>query len=246
MQTEFLRAAQLDERAGVALAQPAGHHRNTNGLRGFDAGVGSPRRREVVGEQRRHETLDTRTRSLLDAPVGEHGLDRLRRGLGGDRAGPSVADQIGVEGQQLLDQAVHVVAVGQGVMHVQRRVRLAVADGQPQVDQRLALVEMRCGPFVVRAVDFHDLDSRVQQVIGDQLVAAVLTTLEARGEHRVRLEQRVEGVRQRIDVDRTFHLRGETHEVVRLGEHLLAERQLADDRRWKHVAPFWVCRRPFA
>jgi hypothetical protein len=31
---------------------------------------------------------------------------------------------------------------------------------------------------------------------------------------------------------------GKAHEVVRLGEHFLAECQLANDRRWKHFPPF--------
>ena len=145
-----------------------------------------------------------------------------------------VGDQIGVEGQQLLDQAVHVVTVGERMVDVERRMRLPVADEQPQMHQRLALVEMRRRVVGLRRVDLDDLESRVHQVVGDELVTAVGAALEARGEHRMRLEQQVKGVRQRVDIDRTLEVRGETHEVVRLGEHFLAERQLANDRRWKH------------
>ena len=72
------------------------------------------------------------------------------------------------------------------------------------------------------------------QVVGDELMTAVGARSRCAVEHRMRLEQQVKGVRQRVDVDRTLQVRGETHEVVRLGEHFLAERQLANDRRWKH------------
>ena len=57
---------------------------------------------------------------------------------------------------------------------------------------------------------------------------------EAATENRVRLEQRIEGSRQGVDVDRTLHMRTETHETMRLSEHFLAARQVSDDRRWKH------------
>ena len=94
------------------------------------------------------------------SPVGQHGLDRLRRGLRGHRTGLPVGDQIGVEGQQLLDQAVHVVTVGQRMVDVERRMRLPVADEQPQMHQRLALVEMRRRVVGLRRVDLDDLESR--------------------------------------------------------------------------------------
>src|SRR6202522_68785 len=86
----------------------------------------------------------------------------------------------------------------------------------------------------VRCVDLDDLEPRVHEVVGDQLVTAVGAAFQAGGEHRVRLQQQVKGVRQRVDVNRTLEVRGETDEVVRLSEHFLAERQLANDRRWKH------------
>ena len=81
----------------------------------------------------------------------------------------------------------------------------------------------------------------MHQVVGDQLVTAVGAAFEARGQHRVRLEQQVEGVRQRVDINRTLEVRGETDEVVRLSEHFLAERQLANDRRWKHGCLSSLC-----
>src|SRR5947209_11398926 len=112
--------------------------------------------------------------------------------------------------------------------------RLSVADEQPQVHQRLALVEMRWGVVDLRRIDLHHFQPRVHQVVGDQLMTAVGTAFEARGEHRMSLEQKVEGVGQCVDVDGTLQVRGEPHEVVRLSEHFLAERQLANDRRWKH------------
>jgi hypothetical protein len=58
--------------------------------------------------------------------------------------------------------------------------------------------------------------------------------LEVPCQNRVRLEQRIEGSRHGVDVERTLHVRGETHEIVCLGEHFLAARQLPNDRRWKH------------
>ena len=113
--------------------------------------------------------------------------------------------------------------------------RLPVADEQPQVHQRLALVEMRWRVGGLRRVDLDHLEPCVHQVVGDQVVTAVGATFEARGQHRVRLEQKVEGVCQCVDVDGTLEVRGEADEVVRLSEHFLTERQLANDRRWKHV-----------
>ena len=54
------------------------------------------------------------------------------------------------------------------------------------------------------------------------------------GQHRVGLQQHVERVGQGVDVDGSFDVGGQTDEVLRLGEHLLAARELADRRRRKH------------
>ena len=48
-------------------------------------------------------------------------------------------------GKQLLDEAELVVTVGEAVMDVEGRLRLSVANGQPELDQRLALVEVYGG-----------------------------------------------------------------------------------------------------
>ena len=127
------------------------------------------------------------------------------------------------KGQQFLDEAVHVMTVGEGVMDVKRGMRLSVADGQPEVHQRLALVEMRWGAFECRARRPPPL--RFPSAAGHRrrVVAAVGAPLQTRGaKDRVRLEQKIEGVRQRVDIDRTLEVCGKAHEVVRLGEHFLA------------------------
>jgi hypothetical protein len=66
--------------------------------------------------------------------------------------------------------------------------RLPVADEQAQMHQRFALIEMRRRVVGVRRVDLDDLESRVHEVVGDQLVTAVGAAFEARGQHRMRLE----------------------------------------------------------
>ena len=50
------------------------------------------------------------------------------------------------------------MAVGEGVMDVQRGMRSSVTDEQPEVHQRLGLVEMRWGGFRVRPVDLHHFE----------------------------------------------------------------------------------------
>ena len=54
-------------------------------------------------------------------------------------------------------------------MNVQRRMRLSVADEQPEVHQRLGLVEMRSGLSVL-PIDFHHFEFRVHEIIGDEFV----------------------------------------------------------------------------
>ena len=129
-QAQLIRPAEREHVVGFVLAQPARHHRNTHGRRGCDVGGDSPGRRQVVGEHRRHQPLHSRTVLFVDAPFGEHSLQRFRRGLDGDRPDTSGADHVGVIGEQFLDQAVHVMTIGEAVMNVEDRVRLSVADGQ--------------------------------------------------------------------------------------------------------------------
>src|ERR1700733_8749304 len=93
---------------------------------------------------------------------------------------------------------------------------------------------MRWRVGTLRRVDLDHLESRMHQVVGDQVVTTVSAAFQARGEHRVRLEEKVERIGQRVDIDGTLEVCGEADEVVRLSEHLLTERQLANDRRWKH------------
>ena len=168
------------------------------------------------------------------APFGEHSLYRFRRGLDGDRTDTSGADQVGVIGKQFLDEAVHVMTVGEAVMNVEGRLRLSVADGHSEVDQRLALVEVERGAFGRRIIELHHLDSRGEKVIGDDLMPPVGPPLEASGKDRARFEQRIVGSRQGVDIDRALHVRAKPHKIVCLGEHFLAIRQLPNDRRWKH------------
>jgi len=122
------------------------------------------------------------------------------------------------------------------VMNVEGRVRLSVAHGHSKVDERLALVEVRSGCFGFRTFNLHHLDSCGEKVIGDDLMPSVRPPLEAGGEDWARLEQRIVGSRQGIDVYRALHVCAKTHEIVRLGEHFLAVRQLSNDRRWKHFS----------
>src|SRR5262249_12283708 len=117
---------------------------------------------------------------------------------------------------------------------IERRLCLPVADGHSEGDQRLVLVEMQWRGFGGRIIEFHHLDSSRQQVIGDELVPSVGETFEVGGENWMGFEQRIIGSRQGIDIDRARHVRGETHKIMGLSEHLLAVRQLPNDRRGKH------------
>ena len=83
-------------------------------------------------------------------------------------------------------------------------------------------------------LDLYHLYSCGEKVVGDDLMPPVGAPLEVPGENRVCLEQRIEGSRQGVDVDRTLDVCAETHEIVCLSEHFLAARQLPNDRRWKH------------
>jgi hypothetical protein len=146
------------------------------------------------------------------------------------RAGGSIGHQVGVGGEEFLDQSELVVAVGEAVMDVERRLGLAVADDHPQVDQRDRLVEQRLGCLGVGSVEFDDLDARVQQIVEHDLPAAVRVLLEVPAQHGMGLQQQIEGVRQRVDVDVSLDVGGEPDEVLGLGEHLLAARELPNCR----------------
>jgi hypothetical protein len=109
-------------------------------------------------------------------------------------------------------------------------VPLSVADRQPESDQGLALVEVRRWGFGGRAIEFDYLKSRGDKVIGNKLMPPVRTPLEVSAEDRVRLEQRLEGSRQGVDIDRTLEVCAKTHEMLCLGQHFLAVSQLPNDR----------------
>jgi hypothetical protein len=67
---------------------------------------------------------------------------RFGRGVDGDRAHASGANQVRVVGEQFLDKAELVVTVGQAVMDVEGQLCLPVANGRPELGQRLTLVEV--------------------------------------------------------------------------------------------------------
>ena len=46
----------------------------------------------------------------------------------------------------------------------------------------------------------------------------------------MRLEQRIVRSGKGVDIDRSRHMRAKAREIVGLGEHLLAIRQLSNDR----------------
>jgi hypothetical protein len=73
------------------------------------------------------------------------------------------------------------MTVSEAVMNVEGRLRLSVADGHSEVDQRLALVEVQRGAFGRRIIGFHHIDSRRKKVVGDDLMPPVGTPLEASG-----------------------------------------------------------------
>ena len=109
------------------------------------------------------------------------------------------------------------MTVGEAVMNVEGRMPLSVADGQSEVDQRLALVEVRRWGFGGRVIKLDYLESRGEKVIGNKLMPPVRTPLEVSAEDRVRLEQRLEGSRQGVDIDRTLEVCAKTHEMLCLG-----------------------------
>ena len=122
-----------------------------------------------------------------------------------------------------------MVAVGEAVVDVERRLGLTVADDHPQVDQRGALVEQRRRRLGVRG-EFDHLDARVQQIVEHDLPASVGILVEVAGQDGMGLQQLVERVGQGVDVEGPFDVGGQTEEVLRFGEHLLAAGELADCR----------------
>jgi hypothetical protein len=60
------------------------------------------------------------------------------------------------------------------------------------------------------------------------------TALESSGKDWACFKQRIVGLRKGVDIDRALHVCAKTYEIVCLGEHFLAIRQLPNDRRWKH------------
>jgi hypothetical protein len=109
------------------------------------------------------------------------------------------------------------MTVGEAVMNIKGWMPLSVADGQSEVNQRLALVEVRRGAFVRWVVKLDNLESRREKVIGNQLMPPVRIPLEVSAKDRVRLQQRGEGSRQGIDIDRTLEMCAKTDEMLCLG-----------------------------
>ena len=81
-----------------------------------------------------------------------------------------------------------MVTVGQAVMDVEGQLRLPVANGQPELGQRLTLVEVY-RRFGGRIVELHHFYAGVNQVIDDELMPPVGSTLNVAAEKGVRLEQ---------------------------------------------------------
>ncbi len=117
----------------------------------------------------------------MDIPVGEHNLERVRRGMDGHRTAASGGYQVRIRGEQLLDEAELMVAVGQAMVHVEGRLGLFAANGQSQLDQRFALIEVYRRGLRGRIVEFHHLNSRMEQVVGDDLESPVGSPLQAAG-----------------------------------------------------------------
>ena len=55
-----------------------------------------------------------------------------------------------------------MVTVGEAVLHVEGRLRLSAANGQPELDQRFALVEVYGGTFGGRIIELYHVYSRVE------------------------------------------------------------------------------------
>ena len=80
------------------------------------------------------------------------------------------------------------------------------------------------------AGEFDDLDTGVQQIVQRDLIASIHGFLQVPPEHWMSLQQEVEGLRQRVDVDGAIQVGTETDEILSLGEHLLAARELSYSR----------------
>jgi hypothetical protein len=69
----------------------------------------------------------------------------------------------------------------------------------------------------------------MEEIVDDELVAPIGPPLQVSVENGMRLQEGVEGVSHRIDIDRPCHMWCETHVVLHVGEHLLASREWSDD-----------------
>ena len=214
-------------------AQLATRHGNTQRRSRFDIGCGAPRRRQVVGEHGRHEPLESRSLLFLYTHVvPSTASNGSGAGLDLDRPMLPLHDQVGVIGEHFLDEPELVVTVGEAVMDVEGRLRVSPAHGQPQMDQRLALVEAHRRGFGGRIVGLYHLDSRVKQIVDRDLMPPVGASLEVATKYRVRLQQRIEGSRQthrRRSAPSDARRRPTKHSVSR--EYFLATRQVPNHRR---------------
>ncbi len=204
--------------------------------RWFRAGGAAPRRRQVVGEHRGHEPLEPERGPLLHTPLGQHRLERLRCGLHGDRPLAARGDQIGVEVENSSSTRLnwwwpsarlwwtYSVGCACAVADCQRAGAPATRSGRT-CSGGVGVVGRSTRPPRSRGASGRRTTSGV----------AVGPLFEMAAEHRVRL-----AAARRTPSDSASTSTGprtcaaEADEVVRLGEHLLAARQLADHRRWKH------------
>ena len=72
-------------------------------------------------------------------------------------------------------------------------------------------------------------NTRVDEVVDNNLMQTVGSSLEVAGKYWVGLQKRFEGDRHRVDIDRAAHLYRATEECLTLCEQFLAARQLSND-----------------
>ena len=84
----------------------------------------------------------------------------------------------------------------------------------------------------------HHPNTRVDEVVHNDLMQSIGSALEVAGENWVSLQKCLEGNRHRLDIDRTFQLYRAAEERLTPGEHFLAARQLSDDGCRKHKTPY--------
>ena len=127
-----------------------------------------------------------------------------------------------------------MVTVGQAVMDIKGRLRLPVANGQPELGQNDSLWSRCIGGYGGRIVELHHFYAGVNQVIDDELMPPVESGSIRSPRRGYASSSASKAFRQGVDVHGTFQVCAQTHKIMGLA-NISSLHAACNRRRCKHL-----------